>query len=187
MFQGSIYVCSYPHQFPECRFFAANVVGWPKDKGKDKDTGGKRSGLYSAQKRSAPGFSKGLGLEVDRDTPSPPMSRRRKNSLDSSLPDSSRTSSPARSSSSEKGDEEPTLIKQEGDEVEEVVKTEVDDGLTMSSSDHKLPAANLVCNVALNKGRRRALSTGLQFLHDHDTALQASPLLPQQMFNHCWS
>ena len=105
------------------------------------------------------------------------MSRRRKDSVDSSVLNSSRPSSPAPSSSSGRGDEGLTRVKTEGVElgdegVEEVVKTE-DDGLTISSSDHKLPSANFVCNVALNKGRRRTLAKGLQLLNNHDVALQA--------------
>ena len=100
------------------------------------------------------------------------MSRRRNDSVDSSVPNSSRPSSLAPSSSSGHGGEALTPIKTEGENVEEVVKTE-DDGLTISSSDHRLPTATLVCNVALNKGRRRTLAKGLQLLNDHDVALQA--------------
>ena len=147
----------------------AQAKGQGKDRGKDKDQG-KRAGLYSAQKRSAPGFLRAVELECYRDPPTPPMSRRRKDSVDSSVPNSSRASSPAASSSSERRGEVLTPVKTEG--VEEVVKTE-DDGLTISSSDHRLPTANFVCNVTLNKGRRRTLAKGLQLLNDHDVALQA--------------
>ena len=44
----------------------AQAKGQGKDKGKDKDQG-KRAGLYSAQKRSAPGFFRAVELELCRD------------------------------------------------------------------------------------------------------------------------
>ena len=51
-----------------------------KGQGKDKDKGGKRAGLYSPEKECA-----AIELESFRDPPTPPMSRRRKDSVDSSV------------------------------------------------------------------------------------------------------
>ena len=101
-----------------------------------------------------------MKLEGAWDTPAPPLSRRRKDSFDSSLPNTSRASSPGRSSASERGGEEPRTspIKPEEEVEVDLVKAELADGLTISSSDRILPVANFVCNLALNKNRKTQMT-----------------------------
>ena len=118
--------------------------------------------VLSPENWSAPGLPQGVELASTRDPPT----------FEPSLPNTSRASSPGRSSSFDHGVGEPksSPIKCEEEIEVEVAQTELQDGLAITSSDHTLPVANLVCHVALNKGRRRILAKGFQQLNDHDTA-----------------